>query len=74
MQNSLTQQHLKRHPEKLERFGKVRIWSKEWSLWWRPEGCGYTGRLEDAGIYDAQEAWKYVSHCGPDKGIVLIEA
>lgn len=70
----LTQQHLKRHPEKLSRFGHVRIWSNQWKLWWRKNGAGYTSNIDEAGVYSAADAWRYTSHCGPEKGIVLHEA
>lgn len=74
MQEQLTQQHLLRHPEKLNRFDKVRIWSSEWEMWWRAGGYGYTPNLEEAGTFEAKEAWRHVAHCGPEKGIVLVEA
>lgn len=73
-QMQLTQQHLARHPEKLGRFDKVRIRSKEWGAWWRENGCGYTTEITSAGIYEAKDAWSYVSHCGPEKRIVLVAA
>ena len=68
----LTQQHLKKHPEKLERFDKVRIWSGQWGAWWRPDGAGYTERKEHAGIYGIDSAWACVSHCGREKKISLL--
>ncbi|WP_306168800.1 hypothetical protein [Halomonas sp. MMSF_3323] len=68
----LTQQHLKKHPEKLGRFDQVRIWSGEWHMWWRPAGRGYTGDEAEAGVYEPKDAWEYVSHCGPEKKIILV--
>ncbi|MAR70751.1 hypothetical protein [Halomonas sp.] len=70
----LTQQHLKQHPEKLERFDRVRIWSGEWHMWWRPDARGYTPNQNEAGVYDTIEAWACVAHCGPDKKISLVAA
>ncbi|MBW5801146.1 hypothetical protein [Halomonas elongata] len=74
MQKQLTQQHLRRHPEKLERFDRVRIWSDEWGMWWRPSASGYTPNTEEAGVYDAYDAWARVKHCGPEKRITLVAA
>jgi hypothetical protein len=71
---SLTQQHLKKHPEKLARFDQVVIWSGEHQAWWREGGSGYTDKIEEAGIWAAQIAWKRILHCGPEKRIALHEA
>lgn len=71
---SLTQQHIKRHPEKLNRFTKVRIRSGQWGSWWRANGSGYTTDISQAGVYTPEDAWLYVSHVGPEKRIVLFEA
>lgn len=71
-QNRLTQQHLLKHPEKINRFNKVRIWSNEWKQWWKPKAQGYSPDIKDAGIYDAKDAFRRVRHCGPEKKIVLI--
>jgi hypothetical protein len=70
----LTQQHIKRHPDKLSRFVEVRIYSKQWGAWWRANGAGYTTVIEQAGVYPITEAWKCVSHCGPEKKIELHSA
>jgi hypothetical protein len=74
MQKQLTLRHIKRHPEKLTRFDKVRIWSGEWHAWWRPDACGYTKDIEQAGIYAVGEAMKCCGHCGPKKKIRLVAA
>ena len=72
MKDSLSQQHIKRYEWKLLRFGKVRIWSGEWSMWWRPDAKGYTANIDEAGIYEAKDAWKACGHCGPEKKIRLV--
>lgn len=72
LQNQLTLQHLLRHPEKLARFEKVRIWSGEWKQWWMPNGQSYSPNIEDAGIYDVEDAFKRTRHCGPEKKIKLV--
>jgi len=74
IQNHLTQQHLHRHPEKLDRFDKVLIFSKEWNLYWRPHGCGYTSVLSEAGVYKIQDAWNRICGAGPEKKITVIKA
>ncbi len=52
---------------------RVRIWSGEHGLWWRPEASGYTRVLTAAGIYSFEDAWSHTSHCGPEKRIVFHE-
>jgi len=40
-------------------FGDLRfvlIWSDEHGAWWRPDGMGYTQRIEEAGLYNEDEA------------------
>lgn len=32
------------------------IWSNEHRAWWRPKRAGYTARVDEAGIYKADEA------------------
>ncbi|MCA0973452.1 hypothetical protein LCL99_03100 [Halomonas denitrificans] len=70
----LTQQHIKKHPEKLVRFDRVRIWSGEWHMWWRCSAQGYTADMDEAGVFDAYDAWERVAHCGPEKKISLVAA
>lgn len=70
----LTQQHIIRHPESLDRFTTVRIWSEEWRAWWRPDGCGYTDDRTQSGLYDALDAFRRVRHCGAEKGILIVSA
>jgi len=69
--SSLTQQHLKRHPEKRKHFRRVRIWSGQWSAWWLPPANGYTNQIDEAAVYDIEDAWEHVFHCGPEKKIVI---
>lgn len=69
-QDHLTQQHILKHPEKLARFSKVWIWSKQWEAWWKQES-GYTDKIKLAGIFTQAEAWRKVRHCGPEKKIIL---
>ncbi|HEV7293080.1 MAG TPA: hypothetical protein VGN79_12245 [Devosia sp.] len=54
----------------------VRIWSGEWSAWWRPESRGYTDDITQAGIYSFEDAWATSAHCGPEKKIAyeIVEA
>ncbi|MCP4493157.1 MAG: hypothetical protein GY820_38535 [Gammaproteobacteria bacterium] len=69
---SLTQQHIKRHSEKMKRFDKVMIWSNQWGAWWRQSG-GYTDDIEQAGVFEIADAWKRSGHCGPEKRITYQE-
>ncbi|MCY1533669.1 hypothetical protein D9M68_690090 [compost metagenome] len=48
---------------------RCRIWSGEWHLYWRPDGCGYTEDVEQAGIYRLDDAIRRSGHCGPGKKI-----
>jgi hypothetical protein len=63
-----------RAPKAFERFKgrKVLIWSAQWLAWWRPESAGYTSAINDAGIYDFDDAYKRTLHCGPEKRIEYI--
>lgn len=46
-----------------------RIWSAEWGLYWRPNGCGYTVHPDQIGIYTLADALRRSGHCGPEKHI-----
>jgi hypothetical protein len=48
---------------------KVYIWSGQWNAYWGENGGGYTNRIADVGIYDIEDAWRRVSHCGIEKKI-----
>jgi hypothetical protein len=63
-------------PRKQERFlGRpVRIWSGDRSAWWRPHARGYTCDPRQAGLYDFEDAYQSLSHCGPEKRIAFILA
>ena len=37
------------------------IWSFEHDAWWRPDGYGYTPRLDEAGRYDERTARDIIS-------------
>lgn len=52
---------------------RVRIWSREHLAWWRPEGKGYTGDADQAGLYDFADAYDTTKHCGPEKQIVYYD-
>jgi hypothetical protein len=56
---------LKRHLE----GRRVRIYSREWMLWWRENGAGYTDVPTEAGVYEFEDAFLRSGHCGPEKGI-----
>lgn len=49
---------------------RVSIWSREHHAWWRPNGCGYTTKAEEAGTWSFADAYDTTKHCGPEKKIV----
>lgn len=53
---------------------KVRIWSGEHRAWWRPDGCGYTPHMIEAGIYTRWDAERRTKHCDPSKMIEIQDA
>lgn len=69
--NGITLFSIKCWPSKAKALADkhVRIWSNEHRAWWRPEGCGYTTNVNEAGIYTFKDAFDCTSDCGPEKGI-----
>lgn len=57
--------------EEVERMGPVRIWSGQWSAWWRHPANGYTDQISAAGVYTGAEAWAHTHHSGPEKQILF---
>ena len=51
---------------------KTRIWSGEHGAWWRPSSSGYSTNIDDAGIYDHDDAVRRTRGCGPEKKIKLV--
>lgn len=47
------------------------IWSVEHNAWWRSDHCGYTKELDNAGLYDIDEARKIVHNANRylEKGV-----
>jgi hypothetical protein len=62
-----TLERLKRWPQLMGRFPKVRIYSAQWSAYWRGTGNGYTEHPEASHVWDIQEAFEQTRHCGPEK-------
>jgi len=57
-------EYLKKHGAK-----PVRIWSRQWSAYWRDGRAGYTNQRDEAGTYTLSDAFNATSHCGPEKQI-----
>src|SRR4051812_46871407 len=53
---------------------RVLIYSREHQAFWRPNGCGYVGGRDGAGVYRFEDAWSRTRHCGPEKKIMFVEA
>jgi hypothetical protein len=46
------------------------VWSNQHSAWWRPNSCGYTKQISDAGLYSRDEAIEISRGRGwPAKGV-----
>ena len=72
--NFETLERIKRWPKLMDRFPKVRIYSAEWTAYWRGKGNGYTEDPRESHVWDIKEAFEKTSHCGPEKKIQFIEA
>ncbi len=49
---------------------KANIWSISNSMWWKPNGDGYTPHIEEAGLYELEEAEK-ICASSPEKDEVV---
>ena len=47
----------------------VRIYSREYFMYWRPESQGYTPDGLEAGVWLFEEAWSLVRRCDVSKQI-----
>ena len=65
----ITLEEAKVNIDLLKEFNKVYIWSRQWGAYWRQNGKGYTYETSEAGVYNIQEAYQAINHCGPEKGI-----
>jgi hypothetical protein len=69
-----TLERIKRWPNLVTRFPRVRIYSAEWGAFWRGKGSGYTENAEESDVLDIGHAVARTSHCGPEKQIQYVAA
>lgn len=50
---------------------KVYIHSGQWGAYWGADGRGYTNNPAHVGVYEIENAWSRVAHCGIEKKISL---
>jgi len=62
----------KRNPQFLDGYAKTPCFIKSDNGFWRPSRCGYTDRLENAGVYTLMEAYNATCHSGPEKQVRFI--
>jgi phosphopantetheinyl transferase (holo-ACP synthase) len=67
-----TLDRIKRWPQLIDRFDKVRIYSAEHRAYWRGTGQGYTNIEDESHIWSLKDAYKKTNHCGPEKQIQYI--
>jgi len=73
-ENKETLVRIKRWPNLINRFEKVRIFSAEHGYYWRGDGNGYTSNPEESSVKTMAEAYEQTKHCGKEKGIQYIAA
>lgn len=73
-QDRETLERIKRWPQLKNRFHLVRIYSAEWSAYWRGTGQGYTSCKSASTIMTIDDALERTRHCGPEKRIQYIDA
>lgn len=47
----------------------MKIWSIEHNAYWKPNRCGYTKKIEEAGDYPLTEALSICANAGTTNGI-----
>jgi hypothetical protein len=47
------------------------IWSGEHNAYWRPEACGYTSDIKQAGRFMIADANAWARHCGQEKQLEI---
>ena len=53
---------------------KYLIWSFEHNAWWRPNECGYTENIDEAGRYEPEDAKRIVANSILCEEIAILES
>ncbi len=69
-----TLERINRWPSLMKRFKHVRIYSAQWSAFWRGTGQGYTSDSAESAVWAIEEAFECTRHCGPEKKIQFVAA
>jgi len=69
-----TLERIKRWPNLVKRFPRVRIYSAQWGAFWKGSGNGYTGNASESDVLDIGHAVARTNHCGPEKQIQFVSA